>query len=284
MARRSVFISYSTVDRDDVHGAVDLLRASGAKVFLDVASIDFGERWKDALYKALDRCERVMVFWSHAAAASEWVEREWRYALELGKKIVPTLLDFTPLPPELAEFQAVKRIRPGLMTTPGASFDAGRQDDRLQTTQAHASQGWRDRQRLPSSAADAVRPRRALTATVAAVVLLGAIGAGGYFWLSGAPQRVDAPAASVPARPAAKPAPGVTQPSPTPTAPGALPPVAAAPAPPVRANMAKQLLSSPGLTVAGLLLLVALAAWLIGRRRGRLSPDAAAFVEQVFAA
>src|SRR5512135_148894 len=112
MASRTVFISYARADRAAVDQAVDLLRAGGVRVFLDIASIEFGARWKDALMNALRRCERVMVFWSRAAAASEWVEREWRYALELGKKIVPTLLDPTPLPPELAEFQAVKRLMP----------------------------------------------------------------------------------------------------------------------------------------------------------------------------
>lgn len=91
MASRSVFISYSRSDRDDVDDVRSpLLRAIG--VFLDVVDIDYGERWKDALMKAPQRCERVMVFWSQAAAASEWVEREWRFALGLGKKIVPTLL------------------------------------------------------------------------------------------------------------------------------------------------------------------------------------------------
>jgi TIR domain len=107
---RVVFVSYARHDRLAVEPAVDLLRAGGVEVFVDVLSIGFGERWKDVLNDALARCERVLVFWSRAAAASEWVEREWRSALALGKKIVPTLLDRTPLPVELAEFQAVTRL------------------------------------------------------------------------------------------------------------------------------------------------------------------------------
>ena len=111
MTGRTVFISYAHEDRDEVFSSVDLLRAGGVKVFYDVAGIDPGEDWKAALYKALANCERVLVFWSEASAASEWVQREWRYALQLGKKIVPTLLDLTPLPVELAAFQAVGRLR-----------------------------------------------------------------------------------------------------------------------------------------------------------------------------
>lgn len=106
-SRRSVFISYARADGERVRPHVELLKAGGVKVFVDVVSIDYGERWKDALEKALKHCERVMVFWSAAAAVSEWVRREWQTALGLGKRIVPTLLDDTPLDEELAAFQAL---------------------------------------------------------------------------------------------------------------------------------------------------------------------------------
>jgi TIR domain len=111
MARRSIFISYAHEDRPDVESSADLLRAGGVQVFLDVRSIDYGDRWQDVLRDALNKCERVMVFWSLAARASEWVDREWRYALSLGKRIVPTLLDGTPLPDELQQFQVLPRYR-----------------------------------------------------------------------------------------------------------------------------------------------------------------------------
>jgi len=83
MVRRSaggVFISYSHRDREIVSAAARLLRSGGATVFQDIADIKAGTRWKAALFQALDQCERVMVFWSSAAASSEWVEREWRSA------------------------------------------------------------------------------------------------------------------------------------------------------------------------------------------------------------
>lgn len=107
---RSVFISYSHDDGEAVRRDAELLRAGGVRVFIDVRDIAYGERWRDVLRDSLLRCERVLVFWSAAARVSEWVEREWRFALELGKKIVPTLLDATPLPTELAEFQVVRRF------------------------------------------------------------------------------------------------------------------------------------------------------------------------------
>lgn len=108
----TVFISYSRQDRVRVNAAVELLRAGGVQVFLDVVDLTYGDQWKDALLQALRLCERVMVFWSKAASASEWVEREWRFALSVGKRIVPTLLDQTPLPGELANLHAVAAAMP----------------------------------------------------------------------------------------------------------------------------------------------------------------------------
>ena len=111
MAPRTIFISYAHENRPEVEPSAELLRAGGVQVFIDVAGIAYGDRWQDTLQQALDQCERVMVFWSLAAKASEWVDREWRYALQMGKRIVPTLLDDTPLPPELSQFQTLSQRR-----------------------------------------------------------------------------------------------------------------------------------------------------------------------------
>lgn len=102
-----VFISYSSDDREIVSAAARLLRAGGATVFQDVVNIEFGARWKETLFNALGQCERVMVFWSAAAAKSKWVEQEWQCALEAKKRIVPMMLDDTPLPAPLGEFHGV---------------------------------------------------------------------------------------------------------------------------------------------------------------------------------
>jgi hypothetical protein len=129
MDRRSeggVFISYSHRDREIVSAAARLLRSGGATVFQDIADIKPGTRWKAALFQALDQCERVMVFWSSAAASSEWVEREWRSALEANKQIVPMLLDDTPLPPPLSDFQGV----PDMLEMLHSAMRLGAQDGR----------------------------------------------------------------------------------------------------------------------------------------------------------
>ena len=87
MAGRRIFISYARDDGPRVEKDAALLRAGGARVFIDVQDIEAGSPWEPALESALAKCERVMVFWSRAAKGSTWVDREWRTALRLGKRV-----------------------------------------------------------------------------------------------------------------------------------------------------------------------------------------------------
>lgn len=116
-AARRVFISYSRIDQPLVSRAVEFLRGGGLQVFLDSQSIAYGSDWRQELVKAIEDSERVMLFWTAAAALSRWVTREWKLALKRGKKVVPTLLDETPLPPPLARLHAVTSLR-GLFPSP----------------------------------------------------------------------------------------------------------------------------------------------------------------------
>ena len=104
---RRVFASYSRKDARSVHELVRLIRMTGAPVFLDVDSIQSGERWRSTLEAALLHADLVAVFWTSNAAQSKEVKREYRLALKLNKPIVPVLLDDSPLSAELAEFQGV---------------------------------------------------------------------------------------------------------------------------------------------------------------------------------
>ena len=116
-AVRPVFISYARLDQHQVSRAVEFLRGGGLQVFVDSQSISYGSDWRVALIDAIEKAERIMLFWTAAAAASRWVTREWQLALKHGKKVVPTLLDDTPLPPVLARLQAVTTLR-GLFPAP----------------------------------------------------------------------------------------------------------------------------------------------------------------------
>ena len=107
---RSAFASYASENREDVMERIQGMQtvAPDMDIFLDVVSLRHGQRWLDELKKNIATREIFYLFWSEEAAASEWVEKEWRLALaEKGlNSINPVPLDepdkVSP-PAELAE-------------------------------------------------------------------------------------------------------------------------------------------------------------------------------------
>ncbi len=100
-----LFVSYSHQDERLVNPIVKLLRVAESKVFFDVDSIPAGGRWKDGIEDAIIKADKLCVFWCEHASKSQWVEREWTFALKVKKPIVPILLDKTPLEYPLSEYQ-----------------------------------------------------------------------------------------------------------------------------------------------------------------------------------
>jgi hypothetical protein len=106
---RSAFASYASADRADVLARVQGMQkvVPDLDVFLDVVSLRSGDHWRERL--AAEVCQRdvLFLFWSLAASQSQWVEWEWRTALEKRgiDHIDPIPLaspDQVPPPPELA--------------------------------------------------------------------------------------------------------------------------------------------------------------------------------------
>ena len=76
-------------------------------VFLDVVSLRAGEQWQLRLEQEIADRDAFFLFWSRAAIRSEWVEREWRKAIELRgvgfvRPVPLELPDVAPPPAELA--------------------------------------------------------------------------------------------------------------------------------------------------------------------------------------
>ena len=76
-------------------------------IFVDVLGLRAGERWKPGVEREISLRERVFLFWSRHASASQWVDFEWRLAHRLKgiDAIDPVPLDDprdAPPPPELA--------------------------------------------------------------------------------------------------------------------------------------------------------------------------------------
>jgi hypothetical protein len=78
---RSAFASYSSKDKQEVLQRVQGITAVGVDVFLDVLSLRSGQLWEQELLKNIENRDKFYLFWSPNARVSDYVEREWRFAL-----------------------------------------------------------------------------------------------------------------------------------------------------------------------------------------------------------
>lgn len=101
----NVFVSYSHADASLVAPVVKLLRVNKSLVFQDIDGIQPGKRWRSEIAKGLAESHLVVVFWCDHASRSDEMSKEWKVAIQQEKDLLPLLLDATPLPPELGEFQ-----------------------------------------------------------------------------------------------------------------------------------------------------------------------------------
>ena len=103
-------ISYSREDRTSVRQLVSLLRSALQGVeralFWD-EDFEPGDLWFEQIQKQIDTTEQLFVFWCSHSAQSPQVNREFSYAFERNKRVVPVLLDNTPLSPELAPIHGI---------------------------------------------------------------------------------------------------------------------------------------------------------------------------------
>jgi hypothetical protein len=83
---RKVFASYSHRDEAIVRQMESYAIAFGDEYLRDVRSLRAGERWDERRLKLIDEADVFQLFWSWNALESEYVRREWIYALELGRK------------------------------------------------------------------------------------------------------------------------------------------------------------------------------------------------------
>jgi hypothetical protein len=97
-----IFISHSWTNKPLVRQLEDKLRDASAEVWVDHNGIRGGDNLPDEIGKALEWCNILVLVWSKDASDSYWVKLEYTNAVSLQKKIIPCLLDKTPLPSILA--------------------------------------------------------------------------------------------------------------------------------------------------------------------------------------
>src|SRR4030095_14465275 len=103
-------ISYSRIDRALVQELVAFLRASlrdiENAIFWD-SDFEPGEPWFDQFKGYVNTTPQLFVFWCSHSSLSSQVRREFLYALDQRKRVVPVLLDNTPLPTELTAIHGI---------------------------------------------------------------------------------------------------------------------------------------------------------------------------------
>ena len=80
----SAFVSYASEDRGRVAAIIQGMKKArpDMDIFFDVDSLRSGANWKEALLGEIEARDVLYLCWSDYARKSQWVEWEWRYALE----------------------------------------------------------------------------------------------------------------------------------------------------------------------------------------------------------
>jgi hypothetical protein len=114
------FISYASADRNEVLKRTQMLARVHIEFFQDLLSLEPGQRWERELYREIDRCDVLFLFWSSAAKKSPWVLKEVQYAMarndgdeEKPPEILPVIIEGPPpveAPPELAHLHFNDRM------------------------------------------------------------------------------------------------------------------------------------------------------------------------------
>lgn len=100
-----VFISYASEDRDKARSLAEFLGSAGLNVWWD-RHIRPGERFDAVIDAALGDARCVVVLWSGASVASDWVQAEAQEGLD-RRSLVPVLIDNARVPLGFRRLNAV---------------------------------------------------------------------------------------------------------------------------------------------------------------------------------
>lgn len=106
------FISHNRADKPDARALGVALLAQDIGVWLDEWEVQAGDRIVHAINVALDSASGIIALWSKNASRSRWVDRELNAAThrsvgDSSFRVIPVMLDDSPLPPLLAEVKAI---------------------------------------------------------------------------------------------------------------------------------------------------------------------------------
>lgn len=105
-----LFFSYSRGNLVLVRSVAAELRRLGYRTWLDLESLRPGERWRDAIDRAMTASDAMVYCISRLSLESAWTSVELRAARERGLPVVPLVIDDLPiehLPPALRELHLI---------------------------------------------------------------------------------------------------------------------------------------------------------------------------------
>lgn len=107
-----LFISYARQDQERVRRLVDLLTAAGHEIWFDEALLP-GQAWQEELTTAIRNNDAFVYMLSRESVGSDWCSWEFATAVEMGRPIVPILLDEgLALPDPLGRYQCADFTAP----------------------------------------------------------------------------------------------------------------------------------------------------------------------------
>ena len=99
-----VFLSYASRDREKARALAQFLEARSYSVFWD-RTIPPGKSFDEVIEGALREARAVIVLWSPAAVASDWVKAEAEEGATRNQ-LVPAMIEMVPLPLRFRRIQA----------------------------------------------------------------------------------------------------------------------------------------------------------------------------------
>ena len=84
-AYRRIFASYSRHDSGVVEHFEKMQAALGDRYLRDVTDLRSGEKWSERLEDMIRQADLFQLFWSSNSMQSQYVRKEWEYALNLGR-------------------------------------------------------------------------------------------------------------------------------------------------------------------------------------------------------
>ncbi len=90
---KEIFISYSRADVAYARTLAETLTDLGFTLWRDRSDMEGGENWWQQIEEAIRGVDTMILLLSEAALASKIVSKEWRYARQVGTRVIPIIAD-----------------------------------------------------------------------------------------------------------------------------------------------------------------------------------------------